>query len=556
MQPAPRTVLFLSCLAVAACAPTPIPEAADEGGARRIEAHVRFLADDLLEGRRTATRGHELASLYVAEQFRALGLEPAGAQNGYFQPVPLVGGERVVEGAELVLERDGARTALAFEHDFLPDIHYAGARAEVQAGLVFVGQAVHAPEFGHDHFAGVDLAGKVAVFLPGAPASLGHAERAYFAWTVEKQRQLVARGAIGSIQLGNRADEAKRSWAAHARNWKRSAMRLADASGRAIEEFPSLRAKASVRAGIAESLFAGSGHAADEVYAALEAGKLEGFALAGTVTMRYDSRLSPAASRNVVARLAGADPDARGEHVLFTAHLDHLGLGVDTDADPIHNGAVDNALGVGVLIEAARRFVQGTPRPRRSILFVALTGEEQGLLGSEAYARTPTVPAESLVAVVNMDMPMLLTDTLDAVPVGVEHSSLQDIVSAAARESGVALSPDPFPHEVAFVRSDQLPFIRRGIPAVYLGGGVRSARPGVDGLALQRDFLATHYHRPSDEISLPIHYPSAARLAALNWRIGLAIAQAQERPRWNDGDFVFERFGGDGDKTAPSDQGR
>ena len=532
--------LILSIAALAACSKSDGP-APDAGGARRIEAHVRFLADDLLEGRQAGTRGYDLAALYVASELRALGLEPAGDRGAFFQDVAMVQGERQAEGARLEIERDGRRIALAFETVFLPMIVYAEPNPTVTAPMVFVGQAVHAPELGRDDFAGVDLKGKIAVIFSNAPASFSNDQRAFYAWRLEKSRQLVARGAVGLVTLGDPRDEAKRPWEVGAKNWRVPGMRLLDEQRRPVDDFPELRGNAVVRASASALFFEGSGHTAEEMFALLEQGKLMSFPLVGSLTLAQSTVFTDVVSRNVVGRWRGGNAELAGEHVVFSAHLDHVGIGAEVGGDTIYNGALDNALGIGVMVEAARRFATAPERPRRSILFLATTAEEKGLLGADAFARRPTVPFESLVANVNMDMPLLLAPTRDAVPIGIEHSSLQGVVERAAREVGVALSPDPFPDEVVFVRSDQLAFIRRGIPAVYLDGGVVAA----DGGSLRepmRDFLKHHYHLPSDDLSRPIHWPDAERLARLNHRIGLEIANASERPRWNPGDFFGDKF--------------
>ncbi|MEP6635049.1 MAG: M20/M25/M40 family metallo-hydrolase, partial [Luteimonas sp.] len=275
------------------------------------------------------------------------------------------------------------------------------------------------------------------------------------------------------------------------------------------------------------------------------------FDLPGTIALAGRTRIEPAQSRNVVAALRGSDASLNAEYIVYTAHLDHLGVGApvknkDGVQDGIYNGALDNALGVSILLEAARTLFAETPHPKRSLLFIALTAEEKGLLGSEWFATHPTVPKNALVADINMDMPVLLAPSRDVVPIGVEHSTLQSALIAAAKESGVALSPDPFPEESIFVRSDQYAFIRAGIPAVYLDGGVIAAGKGGDAksdpkLAF-RDFLRNCYHQPCDDASQPIQYNDAARLAKLNARIGVLAGNAAARPRWNDGDFFGTRL--------------
>lgn len=544
------TVLLLACL-LAACqrpadtAPAGTGDAAAGAQARRIEADVRFLADDLLEGRETATRGHEVAALYVAQRLRAMGLAPAGDNASYYQRVPMLRATRIADGARLAVTRNGATTALRLRDQFLPALNYNGAQMAVEAPAVFVGQGVNAAELDHDDFRGVDLRGKIAVLFSGAPASFDINRRAFHSSTGEKLRELSQRGAVGAVFVDTDADEARTPWSRSAQGWANPGMRLRDADGTGIDTFPQLRVVARVSSAAADAVLAGEGRSAAQLFKAAKDGTLKPFDLPGTIALDARTAITRVESRNVVARLAGSDATLAREHVLFSAHLDHIGIGAPVDGDAIYNGALDNALGVAVMLEAARQLASmpDKDKPKRSLLFVALTAEEKGLLGAQWYARQPTVPRESLVANVNMDMPMLLTPTDDVVPIGLQHSSLQPLVQQAARDIGVALSPDPFPEQTIFVRSDQYAFIRAGIPAVYLMGGTRAPASGSDASAAMKDFLRERYHQPGDDVSQPIQYADAARLARLNARIGQLIGNAPQRPAWNAGDFFGTRFG-------------
>ncbi len=536
------TLLTVACLLLAACSGTDDakrdPEAAS---AQRIAAHMAFLADDLLEGREAATRGHEIAARYMASQFQALGLEPAGDNGSYFQRVPLLQGERLADGARFELIRDGRIESLAFETEFLPGVNYDQPEFALSAPLVFVAQGVVAPEFDHDDFAGVDLKGKIAVLLNGAPARFANDPRAYYSSGREKMAALVERGAVGAIFVSDPTREKQSPWARGAANWARPGMRLRAPDGTALDTFPQLIATASISADAASKLFAGADLAADAVFAALDAGTLRSFDLPGTVLLAGRARISSKDSRNVVARLPGGDKKLAAQNVVFSAHLDHVGIGAPVNGDAIYNGALDNAMGSAVMLDAATRLVAEGMRPKRSIVFVAVTAEEKGLLGSEYFAGHPGIEG-TLVANINMDMPVLLTALGDVTPIGIEHSSLKNAVETAADTLGITLSPDPMPEQVVFIRSDQFSFIRRGVPAIYLKGGTAPIHADVDGKALLDGFLSNHYHQPSDDLSLPIDYASAARLAALNAAIGRNVADANKAPRWNKNDFFGERF--------------
>jgi hypothetical protein len=510
--------------------------------ADRIEADVRFLADDLLEGREAGTRGYDLAAFYVATRYQMMGLEPAGENGTYFQRVPMVRGIREQDGARFAITRDGSTIEFGFESDFLPSVNFTEGAAQVSAPMVFVGQAVRATELQYDDFAGVDVKGKIAVLLDNAPARFPIDQRAFHASTTEKLRELERLGAVGAIFLDDPSVEKKRPWARLARNWRRPQMRRLDAEGQPADEFPAIAVRVWAGAHLAEAIFAGAPHTASEVFAWLEAGQLRAFDLAGTVTLASSARLERVDSRNVVGRLPGRDARLSGEHVAFTAHLDHLGIGAAVDGDTIYNGAQDNAVGVATLLETARLLAANPELPKRSMLFIALTAEEKGLLGAFQFAAAPTVPRESLVAIVNMDMPLPLGDVSDVVAIGIEHSSLQRVAQRAVAEAGLTMTPDPFADEVLFVRSDQYPLIREGVPAIVLISGV-TPRDGSDGMQRFREFLATRYHMPSDDLNHPIHWPGAADLALLNFRIGLAIGNDPERPVWNPGDFFGRQFG-------------
>lgn len=556
-MPAPARLLSVAALAMAlavalpACKRTADPATPDgdaapqsqDPAAQRIEADVRYLADDRMQGRETGTPGYDLAADYVARRFIDSGLAPGGDDGGYFQAVPLLQATRLAEGARLEVRRGGKAIALRFRDEFLPMPNFDAPEAAVEAPAVFVGQAVHAPELGHDDFAGLELDGKIAVLFGGAPAAFDDTRRAFHSSGREKLRNIAERGAIGVVFVSTADDEARSPWARGVENWEKPSMRLRGEDGRGIDTWPQLRAGASVSAAAADALFAGGDQSAAMLFDAARQGRLRGFDLPGTLAIASRSRIEPLDSRNVVARLPGSDPALADEHVVYTAHLDHVGIGAPVEGDRIYNGALDNALGVAIMLEAARELQRLPDRPRRSQLFVALTAEEKGLLGSEWFARAPTVPRAGLVANINMDMPVLTAPSSDVVPIGVEHSSLEGVLEAAASEVGVKLSPDPFPEEAVFVRSDQYSFVRAGIPAVYLDGGVIGTDPARDPKVAATWFLRNCYHRPCDDASLPIQYDAAARLAKLNARIGQLIGDVDARPAWNDGDFFGERFG-------------
>ena len=511
--------------------------------AKSIEADLRYLADDKLEGRETGTPGYDLAAEYVAGRFKEIGLEPAGDQGSYFQRVPLIKALREEEGAGFSMQQANRTMSLKFRDEFLPGLNYNAPSHSLTAPAVFVGQAVHAPDLGHDDFAGIDLRGKIALVFSGAPEKFDDDRRAFYANSAEKLRAVSERGAVGVVFVGTPQSEERSSWAKSSARWNMPGMRLRGDDGKGINTFPELKASASISAAAAARLFAGSGHEAETLFKASKEGTLKPFDLPGTLTLAGRTQVEPVESNNVVARLPGSDADLSKESIAYTAHLDHVGIGAPVNGDSIYNGAMDNALGVAIMLQAATELAGAPAKPKRSMLFVALTAEEKGLLGAEWFASHPTVPKADLVANINMDMPVLLAPTKDVVPIGVEHSTLKTALDAAASELGLGLSADPFPEEVVFVRSDQYAFVREGIPAVYLDGGIEPATAGGASPKEAMDtFLRNCYHQPCDDASQPIQYEDAARMAALNARVGTLVGDAADRPRWNKGDFFGDKF--------------
>ncbi|MCD9027753.1 M28 family metallopeptidase [Luteimonas sp. BDR2-5] len=520
----------------------PVPNETAAG--QRIEADVRHLADDRLEGRETGTPGYDLAADHVAARFGAIGLQPAGDDGGWFQRVPLVRAVGLRDGATMEVTRNGRTIALRLGDQFLPMPNFNAPESTVSAPAVFVGQAIHAPELQHDDFDGVDLHGRIAIVFGGAPQRFADNPRAHYGSLRTKTEAVVARGAVGMVLVNTVDDEAGTPWARTAAQWDRPAMRLRGADGAPVDAPAQLQAMARVGAAAADLVFADGPHNAAQLFADARAGTLRPFALPGTLTLAARTRIDTLESRNVVARLPGRDPARAGEAVVQTAHLDHIGTGAPVDGDAIYNGALDNALGVAILLEAAQLLATADDAPARSTVFAALTGEEQGLLGAEWLARHPPAGVRRMVANLNIDMPILTAPTRDIVAIGSAHSTLQAAVEQAAAEVGVDVSPDPFPEEVAFVRSDQYAFVRAGIPALYLDAGVTAANPGQEPKIAATWFLRNCYHQPCDQADLPIQYGDAARLAEVSARITRIVGDAADAPRWNAGDFFGERFGG------------
>ena len=505
-----------------------------------IRAHMRFLADDLLEGRGTATRGQDLAARYIAAQFEALGLEPAGANRTYLQPVPLRRMETQADQCSLALVRHGTEEKLAFGKDYVAPASAIYENAEVRAPAVFVGFGVTAPALGYDDYAGADVRGKIVVVMSGAPRRFPSAERAHYSSGTVKSKEAAARGAVGVVTLWVGDAAAHFAFSRLVGYLETPGYRWLDAQGRPNDSFPELHGAALLSEECARRLFEGAPKTLDQAVADGNAGRPQSFALPLDLAARTVTRHSAATSPNVAALLRGADPELRDEYVVYTAHSDHMGIGPAVDGDSIYNGAVDNASGTAALIEVAHAFTRLPHPPRRSILFVAVTGEEAGLIGSDYYARNPTVPLKSLAADINIDELSVLYDFKDIVALGEEHSSLGKLVREAARRMDLEVSPDPMPEEVAFIRSDQYSFVRQGVPAVMVMEGFKARDPKIDAKKLVLDWEAKRYHTPQDDMSQPLNFEAAVRATRLQFLIGYLTAQSDHRPAWNQGDFFAQ----------------
>lgn len=491
----------------------------------------------------TGTIGYDAAAEYVASQLRMAGLEPAGTKD-YFQPVNYDSAVGDGEASRASLHRGAARKALAWKKDWVPYRRTVAARSQLRAPAVFVGYGITAPELGHDDYAGVDVRGKIAVMLLLAPKRFAANPRAYYAHYDHKLANALAHGAIGLVVIRDAHLVERFPWDTFVVNVGTVPnMRWAPPEGAAASGPADPQAEAMLSEGAAAALFEKAPQSHAQVLAADAAGApVPRFDLGAELAFDIRTKPTRAVAPNVAGVLRGSDPALAAEYVVYSAHLDHLGVGKPVNGDAIYNGAYDNAMGVAMLLETARALAAG-PRPRRSILFLAVGGEERGLLGSDYFARFPTVPIGRIVANVNLDMPLVLFPLADVVAFGAEHSTLGAVVEGAAKAEGLALAPDPVPDDVLFIKSDQYSFVRRGVPAVFLVSGFTSSDASVKGGELNQEFRRAHYHQPSDDLTRPVHWDSAVRFTRVNLRIGLGIANAAERPRWQPGNFFGERFG-------------
>jgi hypothetical protein len=506
--------------------------AADDTAARWW-SHVEALANDGMEGRNTGSAGHKRAADYVAAQFQKAALEPAGA-GGFVQPVKF-NTRRIDESkSSLSLVKDGADEKLALGEDANVSMRVDPA-ATIDAPLVFVGYGLKIPERGIDDFGGVNLKGAIVVHISAMPKSLPGPLQAHFGTAGERWKMYKAAGAIGALSIAN-PKSMDIPWARSTLARLQPAMSLADAS---LSETAGQQISVTMNPAHADKLFAGSGHTFADVLALVDGGKpVPSFALKPRLKARVAVERAEVESQNVAGILRGVDPQLRNEFVVLSAHLDHLGIGGAINGDTIYNGAMDNASGVAAMLEVAASLHASAAKPKRSILFVAVTGEEKGELGSLYFASHPTVPRERIVADVNTDMFLPLFPLKTLMVLGLDESDLGEDIRATARELGLQVQADPEPQRNRFVRSDQYSFIKFGIPALAMKVGYEPNSPEA---AIAAKWTAERYHAPSDDLAQPVDRAAAAKYVDVVKTLAVRIANRADRPKWNESSF-FKRF--------------
>lgn len=503
-----------------------------------MKAHVMFLASDAMAGREAGTRDYDIAAQYVAAQFYAAGLRPGGDNGGYLQKVPLVAYNVADKGSALWTPAGGQPQELVFGEDFVPSPVPDKRETSVSAPVVFVGYGIDAAQYGLTDYKGVDVRGKIVAFVPGTPEGLDGEARAFFGSAGNKASLAAARGAVGAIQIDMpRAGGRQRPFAALARYYNAPRVTWANPDGTAHAMTPTTPVLGTLSQTGAAKLF-GKGWEAVIKAAAAPKPAYKPLVAKGMLTVASKTSFKPMDSSNVIGLIPGSDPKLKDEVVVLSAHLDHIGTNEGGEGDRINNGALDNAIGIASLIEEAKRFKAATP-PKRTVLFLAVTAEEKGLVGSDYFANHPTVPLKSIVADVNLDMPILTYKFEDMVVFGADRSTLGPIVRKAVGAMDLPVSPDPMPEEGIFVRSDHFRFVQKGIPSVFLWPGQKGP-----GKAAVEDFMSHRYHRPGDEIDQGIDWSQGPRFVSVNYAIAREIADAPERPVWNKGDYFGTLYKG------------
>ena len=537
-----QILLWTSVAVLSACAspadqsvPAPVPpEALAAIDTATIMTHVRALADDSMLGRAPGGVGEDRAVAYLEAQFKALGLTPGNTDGSYIQNVPLVA---ITTDPTLTLSLRGpGGKNLKYRDDFVAWTRHVVPSVQVKdAPLVFVGYGVEAPEYSWDDFKGQDLSGKILVMLVNDPQLAdttqfrGKAMTYYGRWTY-KYEQGIKHKAAG-VLLVHETGPAGYPWAV--------------VQGMGGEKFDlatpdSNRTRAPMEGWIhldrARELFKAAGQDFDSLKARATTREFQPvpLGLTGSITIRNSIR--SVASRNVVAKLEGSDPVLKDEYVVYTAHWDHFGIGIPIEGDSIYNGALDNATGTAALLALAKAFKAMPTAPKRSILFLAVTAEEQGLVGSQYYSVAPIYPLARTLANINIDGLNTYGRTKDLVVVGMGASELEDYAQAAAEEQGRVLKPDPESEKGYYYRSDHFNFAKQGVPSFYAHVGVDViGKPADYGMRMRERYTSEDYHKPSDEIKPDWDLSGAVEDVQLYLIIGYRVAQAGKFPEWRAG---------------------
>jgi Zn-dependent M28 family amino/carboxypeptidase len=506
-----------------------------EISAERIRVHVKFLASDLVEGRGVGARGGDLATEYIATQFALAGAKPAGDHGTYFQNLTLAGVEPDGPAELTATTTDNSTLTFRWLDDFVGLTNTQQEDAIFDAGAIFVGHGITAPEFHWDDYAGVDVRGKVVVLFTNEPPSndpaffSGPALTYYGRWTY-KFEEATRRGAVAALII-HTTPTASYGWD------------VLRATGRGDEQVqrapgaPALEFAGWVTEAQGDRVAATIGKSAADLLRMADTRGFKPIPLPLRFHGHIRSKIRAIQTRNVVARVDGSDPELKNEAVIFSAHWDHLGIGEPVNGDSIYNGAADNATGCAMILEMARAWAMLPQKPRRSAIFLAVTAEEAGLLGSEYYGRNPVIPAGKTAAALNFDMFMPFGRANDVVVNGAERTTLYPIVEEAARRFHLRIDPDPRPEAGTYYRSDHFSFARVGIPAFSIEGGADLAgRPPGEGKKLFDDFEEHRYHQPSDQYRDDWDFSGMELYARFGFLIGVNIANSAKLPTWRDGD--------------------
>jgi len=502
--------------------------------AAKIREYVKKLAGDEFEGRGTGQKGGDAAAEWIAKQFESFGLKPAGDKGTFFQEVPMVGVKTRAESTFAFAPTNGAEIPLKYADEIVTNNEAQEEKAEIDAPIVFVGFGIAAPEYQWDDYKGVDLKGKVALVFVNEPESTdekffkGKALTYYGRWTY-KYEETARHGAVATLII-HRTDLASYRWDVVRNSWgtERSYLRR--------DRTPKLEAASWIQLDVAKKLVGLGGLNLDELYKKAQTREFKPVELPVRLKAHLASELRPFVSRNVVAKLEGSDAKLKDEAVLYTAHYDHFGIDPSLKGDQIYNGAVDNATGSGILLELARVWAK-SPAPKRSILFAAVTAEEQGLLGSEYFGKHPSVPASKISLDLNYDALAPLGEPEEVEVSGAERTTFYPVVEAVAKEFKLTIKPDAKPGAGHYYRSDHFSLSRVGIPAFSISEGMKFKGHDTPwGAAQAKDYNEHHYHQVSDEFRDDWKFDGLAKMTRFGFELGVKAANQPALVEWQEGD--------------------
>src|SRR6267143_280474 len=498
--------------------------------------YIKVIADDKMEGRDTGSRGERAAEEYAVEQLKKAGLEPAGT-NGFYQPVRFVSRQIDEKACSLSLVHDGQREALVLGEDAYISTRILPA-PEVKAPLIFVGYGLKVPEKNYDDFAGLDIKGKLVVIFSGSPTEIPGPLAAHYQTLLERWKVLRAAGAVGMVSLINPASM-DIPWSRISLNRTHPTM---DLDYPEFDETSGAKLAVTVNPASAEKFFAGSGHTFAEIAALGKDRKpLPHFPLAVSLEAKTRVETQKVESANLVAKLPGTDPTLKNEYVVLSAHIDHVGIGAPINGDSIYNGAMDDGSGSALVMDISASLKAHPEKLRRSIIFLLVTAEEKGLLGSKYFAAHPTVPAKSIVADINVDMFLPIVPLKILKIEGIEESDLGANAAKIAQSMGIKPIADPEPLRNAFIRSDQYSFIKKGVPAVKVDVGFELGTPEQK---IFKEWLTNRYHAPSDDVNQPVDLQAAATYEEFTRRLLASTANDSAKPQWKSDSF-FRRYAAD-----------
>lgn len=516
-----------------------LKNALDQIDSNEVKAHVLFLSDDLLQGRKSGSYGEKVASQYIARMFQANGLKP-GANNGtsYFQNFDLISVEM---SNDMLLKATGKLQSAEFNF-YTEFIGFSGSREKEiiieDAEVVFVGYGINAPEYYWDDYKGIDVKGKILLVMNNDPSKdpklFEGKKRLYYGRWDYKYNIAAIKGALGAIIIHTN-ESAGYGWNVIQSSWTGEQFDLKD------NDSPKLKLQAWLTEDASKRFFNLSGFNLEDLLASAEKRDFKPINLGIKISIKMNASIKEAETRNVIGILEGSDEKLKEEAVIFTSHFDHLGIGKPINGDSIYNGALDNATGISSLIAMAKAFNSLKIKPKRSTIFIATAGEEEGLLGSDFYVKNPTIPYNKMVACINIDAVNIFGKPKSIEVIGGEHSSLFEIVNEEAKKLNMFAVLDQNPEQGSFYRSDQFNFAKVGIPSIYISNGEDFiGKPKGWGNYVMEKWGEKNYHQPSDEVESWWDFDGMTQNVKLFFLTGYRIANDKNKPTWKQSSEFFK----------------